>query len=215
MKVAIPCLLILGCLAGRLLAAEEAPVFAQDFQQVELGRPPADLLILDGAFAVRAEGEERFLELPGAPLDTFGVLFGPTLTNNAAVTGRIWGTASGRRFPSFALGLGGINGFKVRVSPGKKELELLRGETVLRQLPFAWRSGTWTRLRLQIRQDGNVWKIEGRAWPADQPEPKDWMLSVEESEPPRPGRASLWGAPYSGTPIRFDDLELTQVRPAS
>ena len=39
---------------------------------------PEDLLVLEGAFVVKAEGGNHFLELPGAPLDTFGLLFGPT-----------------------------------------------------------------------------------------------------------------------------------------
>ena len=44
----------------------------------------ADLLVLDGAFAVKAEGGNKFLELPGAPLDTYGLLFGPTVSANIA-----------------------------------------------------------------------------------------------------------------------------------
>jgi hypothetical protein len=65
-------------------------------------------------------------------------------------------------------------------------------------------------LKLQIRaENGGVWKVEGKAWPQTDPEPADWTISLEEKTEPHPGRTSIWGAPYSGTPIRFDDLLLT------
>jgi hypothetical protein len=34
---------------------------------------------------------------------------------------------------------------------------------------------------------------------------------VDEKEAPLAGRAGLWGSPYAGTPIRFDDLVVSQV----
>ncbi len=38
---------------------------------------------------------------------------------------------------------------------------------------------------------------------------KEWMISLDEKAPPHEGRPSIWGSPYSGTPIRFDDLMVT------
>jgi hypothetical protein len=38
---------------------------------------------------------------------------------------------------------------------------------------------------------------------------KEWMISLDEKSPPPAGRPSIWGSPYSGTPIRFDDLMVT------
>lgn len=201
-------------LAGLGLQAADPPIFHMNFQDTEPGKLPDGLLVLDGGFAVRAEGDARFLELPGAPLETYGVLFGPAQTNEVAVSARVFGTASGRRFPAFGVGLGGVNGYKLRVSPGRKQLELLKGDTALQSVGFAWQSGQWTHLRLQIRQAGAVWKIEGKAWIAGTTEPADWLICHEETEAPRPGRASLWGAPYAGTPIRYDDLILTRATAA-
>jgi hypothetical protein len=64
------------------------------------------------------------------------------------------------------------------------------------------------KLRLRAVSD-QAWKVEGKAWAESDPEPAEWMISLDEKTPPHPGRASIWGAPYSGTPIRFDDLILT------
>jgi hypothetical protein len=37
------------------------------------------------------------------------------------------------------------------------------------------------------------------------------MIAWEEKTAPSSGRASLWGTPYSGTPIWFSDLKLTAI----
>jgi hypothetical protein len=70
-----------------------------------------------------------------------------------------------------------------------------------------WKSETWTLLRLQVRKiKAGEWKLEGKVWTQGTPEPEAWTISCEEREEPIAGRASVWGNPYSGTPIRFDDL---------
>ena len=83
---------------------------------------------------------------------------------------------------------------------------------VVKSVPFEWASGEWTTLRLQVRKAGAGWVVEGKAWPATGAEPTGWQISIELKEAPSAGRAGLWGSPYSGTPIRFDDLV---IAPAS
>lgn len=198
--------------AGAGLTAGPSVIYENNFEAVEPGQVPADMLVLDGSFAVRAEGGARFLELPGAPLETFGVLFGPAVTNDVAVSARIFGTRRGRLFPAFGVGLGGVNGYKLRVSPGKKELELHKGDVDLVSVPFDWQSGQWTHFRLQVREAGpGAWKVEGKAWTDGSTEPGNWQIAHNETTAPRPGRAALWGAPFSGTPIRYDDLRLDRL----
>ena len=67
-------------------------------------------------------------------------------------------------------------------------------------------------LRLQVRKakDGE-WKVEGKAWKQGSAEPKPWAIAHDEKTEPTAGRASIWGNPFSGTPIRFDDLTVTRV----
>jgi len=128
---------------------------------------------------------------------------------------RVFGTGKGRRAPTFAIGLGGVSGYKLQVAPGKKLIELVKGENeVLASAPYRWDSGSWTLLHLQVlkAKDGE-WKIEGKAWLQGTPEPKDWTVSHAAKLAPLPGRAGLWGSPYSETPIRFDDLQVLRVSP--
>ena len=203
----------MSCLlaAAALGADATKPLYENNFEKAEVGKVPEEFLVLDGGFAVRQDGDNKFLELPGAPLETFGVLFGPVEKEGLAVSARVHGVGKGRRFPTFAVGLNGVAGYKLQVSPGKKLLELYKGDAVKASVPFEWASGQWTQLRLQVRKlkDG-VWKIEGKAWMQGMSEPA-WQISIDETEAPPAGRAAVWGCPYSGTPIRFDDLSVVAV----
>jgi hypothetical protein len=199
----------LGCIAQETPAASPM-LYQNDFEKAT--NVPDDFLVLEGAFGVKEEGGNKFLELPGAPLDTFGVLFGPTENSDVAVSARIFGTGKGRRFPTFGVGLNGVGGYRLQVSPGKKALELYKSEEILATVAYTWESESWTMLRLQVRKtkEGGC-KIEGKAWKQGSPEPAAWNLSHQETTEPTAGRASVWGAPYATTPIRFDDLRVTRV----
>jgi hypothetical protein len=189
------------------------PIYENKFDQVAAGKAPDDFLILEGNFVVAEEDGNKFLELPGAPLDTCGALFGPTEKEGLSVTARVFGTGKGRRFPTFAVSLNGAGGYKLQVSPGKKLLELYKGDTVKTSTPFEWESGKWTHLRLQLRKvKEGEWKVEGRAWTAGATEPAAWAITHEEKEEPVNGKAAVWGSPYSTTPIRFDDLAVTPLK---
>src|SRR6185436_19223677 len=53
-------------------------LYQNNFEKAEVDKTPDEFLVLGGEFTVKKEGEDRFLELPGTPLETFGLLFGPT-----------------------------------------------------------------------------------------------------------------------------------------
>lgn len=201
--------------AGPLVAQdglEAKPLYQNDFEQAAPGKVPDDFLVLAGEFAVKEEGGQKFLELPGAPVEDFAVLFGPTEGSDIALSARIYATSKGRRFPAFGLGLNGVGGFKFQVAPAKKSVELYKGDEVLKSVPFAWPSGAWTQLRLQVRKiKAGEWTVEGKAWKQGEPEPAEWSISHNEKSEPAAGRALVSGNPFSGSPIRFDDLVVTRL----
>ena len=209
-------LLLLFSSAFGVLAADEASkqsvLYENTFEKAELKKVPDDMMVMEGGWAVIEEGGNKLIELPGAPLETFGVLFGPTESDGISASARVFGSGKGRRFPTFAVGLNGVGGYRLQVSPAKKLIELYRGEEVLTSVPFQWESATWTVLRLQSRKvkDGEF-VIEGKAWKHGAAEPKEWTISHTDKTEVPAGRASIWGAPYSGTPIRFDDLAVTKA----
>ncbi len=207
--------LVLGawCLIPRAFADDTKPLYENNFEQAEVGKVPDDFLVLDGGFAVQSDSGNKFLELPGAPLDSFGALFGPTEKSGVAVSARINGTKKGRRYPTFAVGLNGQAGYRLQVSPAKGTLEIYKGDDSVASVPFEWKSGEWTRLLLQITKSGDVWKISGKAWAQSTTEPPQPMITYDEKTEPSAGRASIWGSPFSTTPIQFDDLLLRRIEP--
>ncbi|HXI53256.1 MAG TPA: hypothetical protein VNH84_17185 [Candidatus Saccharimonadales bacterium] len=214
MMKAFLCLCLLAVAGSRLRAADAKAVYENNFTAAAVDKVPDDMLVLDGGFAVKEEAGNKFLELPGAPLETYGVLFGPTEAVGLSVRASVQSTGKGRRFPTFAVGLNGVGGYKLQASPTKKLIELYKGEEVLTNAPLQWESGSWLVLRLQSRKvkDGEI-RIEGKYWKQGDAEPKDWQITrVETSEAP-PGRPSVWGMPFAGTPIRYDDLVVTRAEP--
>jgi hypothetical protein len=188
-------------------------LYENNFEKAAAGALPDGLLPLDGDFKVKEAEGNKVLELAGAPAENFyGALFGPATNCGVCVSARIFGTGARRRYPSFGVGLNGAGGYCLRVSPGKEALEIYKGEEMRTNTPMVWKSGAWTMLRLQARATGGQsWMVEGKAWEQGTAEPKDWMIAVEEKTAPASGRASLWGTPYSGTPIWFADLKLTEL----
>jgi len=206
-------LLLLSLVAGSTFAlpAHSQKRYENDFEQAEPGKLPDGFLVIDGAFAVREERGNKFLELPGAPLDTYSVLFGPPAKENVSVTARVFGSSKGRRYPTFAVGLNGASGYRLQVSPGKGALELFQGDEAKASAPFEWQSGQWTWLRLQVtRIKDGPWRITGKGWAEGTTEPASWAITFEAAAEPRSGRAAIIGSPFAGTPIRFDDLKVEQ-----
>ena len=193
-------------------AEPNKPLYENNFEKAVIGSVPDDFLVLDGGFAVQEEAGNKFLELPGAPLETFGVIFGTTEKENVAVSARIYGTSKGRRSPTFAVGVGGQGGYRLQVAPSKKLIELYKGDMVKTSVAFEWQSGKWTQFKLQVRKMKNGdWRVEGKVWPQGSKEPEGWMITSDEKQEPPNGRASVWGSPYAGTPIRFDDFVVART----
>jgi hypothetical protein len=213
------CVLLLGVGAVEQVVAAAgdadatvAPSFRQDFQQTPPGAVPPEFLVLAGLFEIKADGDNRFLELPGAPLDSFGVMFGPASGSppNIVVAARIFGTKSGRKFPTFAVGTCGAGGVRLQVSPAKKAIELYHGDLPLVSVPYEWSSGTWTLLRLALVPDGENVRIQGYVSGLDGKLPSEPTISHRiPIAAIKPGRSVVMGSPFSGLPIRFDDLAVT------
>jgi hypothetical protein len=200
--------------SGSAQTPADKVLFKSDFESASADSVPEELMVLAGQFSVKEIGGNKALELPGTPLEDFGALFGPAESGGVAVRARVRSESTKRLAPRFGVGLSGVAGYRLLVSTGQNVLQLLKDQQVVASAPFEWRPGNWTWLRLQVRKiSEGLWIIEGRAWADGTPEPKAWSISVEVSEAPPVGKASIWGAPYSGKPIVFDDLSVISLQP--
>ena len=201
-------------LSGSAQTPDDKVLFESDFESTNVDSIPEELMVLAGEFSVQDSGGNKLLELPGNPLEDFGALFGPAESDSIAVRARVYSESSKRLAPRFGVGLNGVGGYRLLVAPGQNQVQLLKDQQAVASAPFEWKSKTWTSLHLQIRKvSEGKWTVEGRVWTDETPEPKDWSISFEVSEVPPAGKASIWGAPYSGKPIMFDDLSVISLQP--
>ena len=98
-----------------------------------------------------------------------------------------------------------MGGFKLRVAPAKNAIELLRGDEVRARAAFRWKDGEWTSVKLQVTAAGEGVRVTGKAWQGGD-EPTEWQLTSDEAKALPAGKAGVWGLPFAGTPIQFDDL---------
>lgn len=189
-------------------AGESAPLYATDFESDEIGKTPDNVLVLDGTFTVEQQGDNKLLAMPGQPLGTHGVLLDPKTAEAVEITARIRAERSGRRYPTFGVGLNGLGGYHLHVSGARRNLEIVHQDKPVKDVAFPWESGKWTTLKLRIDKAGEgKWLVRGKAWQEGADEPVDWMIEYETTDAPPPGRASLWGLPFSDQPIWYDEVK--------
>lgn len=202
-----PLLLLAAAPAG------DATLYSNDFSKATPGKLPDgdEFLALAGQFEVKDVDGGRVLELSPTPLESFGLLFGPTPEKSTySVSARIWAAATGRRMPEFGVGTHDAGGYKLWLMPRRKQVAIRKGDQTLATAPYEkWQTQTWTKVRLEVVPAGDgKWAVRGKVWGENSDEPPPWTIFVEETAEPQPGRASVWANPYSGQPVRFDDLRV-------
>jgi len=192
--------------------AGDAARYSNDFSKAASGKPSGDeFLVLAGSFEVKEVSGEKLLELAPLPIDGYGLLFGPAEHATGTVLARVWGATTGRRYPEFGVGSNDAGGYKLWLMPRRGVVAIRKADETVATAPYAtWKSETWTRFRLAVSKVGEGgWKVQGKVWADGADEPKEWTVSYSDDSEPPAGRASVWGHPYSGQPIRFDDLEIS------
>lgn len=209
----VPLLLWLPVLLPALEAGRVV-LWAQDFESVEVGLEPDDTLVLNGQFTVEQEqGGNKALALPGAPLETMNILLEPSRGTGTAIRASIKGEKTGRREPAFGVGLGGASGYRFMLFPQRGVVELLLDEQPLAKSEYKWAGGSWTLMKLEVSEaEGGAWLVRGKVWNKETPEPADWNIQWKATEEPPVGQASLWGLPYSGKTLWYDDVEYSEKK---
>ena len=197
-----------GKASGKTGSQQFPDTYSNDFSQYEIGDDELEgMIVLEGDFTVSADGDNKVVTLPANPLDDFGILFGPRSSGDLAVQARFKSERMGRRYPVFAVAMGGVNGYHLKLNPAHKQIQLTLEGKVQAEFPFQWENGEWVTLRIQrekIKGSDN-WQIQGKAWHGVE-EPADWQIQFESSVEESSGKSSVWAAPYSTQPIHIDDL---------
>ena len=210
MKTLILTLLSLSINCQPMIGQER---YTNDFESLELDSFPKGMMEIDGIFKVKTSDSKnvtnrRYLEMSAEPLSENAVIFGPSVKKSATVQARVKGFRKRRSYPRFGIGLHGISGYRLRVVPSKKVIELVKNEEPIKSVPYKWTPDQWVNLRLKIEQEDNNWKVSGSAWTEGTKVPENELITHLHEGSPGQGKASLWGTAYSGKVIQFDDLLL-------
>jgi hypothetical protein len=75
-------------------------------------------------------------------------------------------------------------------------------------IPFSWKPDTWYRLKLRVENlpDGQV-RARGKAWPAGEPEPAEWLIDRTDPIGNREGSPGLFIDAQAGAYV--DNLSVT------
>ena len=224
--LALSCLFLHGCCTKMDPPPEHNPEtqeaegkwsveFEENFSSLEVGSEPENLFILDGAYAVSQEENDKRLTLPGSPVGDFGLLFGPRVREKSlSLTFSFLATKKGRRLPALAAGLGGVRSYRFRLNAATREILLFRQDVEIGKVAYQWESGAWCKVRFQaIPGDGESTRIRLKLWKRDADEPDEWLLDQVDPNGFAGGKCALWGYPYAGTPIHFDDLKIESRLP--
>ena len=198
-------------IASAVSMATDPKVTVFDFEAMADGDPPMrEVMVVDGDIQVKTTASGKVLEIAAAPMLEANALLGVSAKGSASIEARVLTTKSGRSFPRFGIGVHGQTGYRLYVSPAKKELQLTKGAVVIKSVPFEWTSETWTHLKLDVRKgSGDAWEITAKAWAESTAEPQAPQMVQEDKGLSGLGRCSLWGTPFAGTPIDFDDVRVS------
>ncbi|MCP5540471.1 MAG: hypothetical protein H7A52_10065 [Akkermansiaceae bacterium] len=183
-----------------------------DFEAAEAGAVPDALTVMDGEWSVAEIDGGKALRLAPAPLSESAVQLGASQKGGGVITARIRAEAGKRSHPRFGVALHGLAGFRLRLVPARKTIELSKGDDILETAPHDWKKNGWVRLELTVREKGEeAWTVEGRAWNEGKPRPEKPQIVHEATGVKLSGKGSVVGTPYTGLPIFYDDIEIRKT----
>lgn len=202
--------LILLLSAIAITASAEPKKYVFDCEAWELGDPPKDVFVVEGKFSVVANKDGgKALQVEVGELTDSNALVGDSAAGSASIEAKVYGTRQGRSVPKFAVGVHGQSGYRLVAFAARKELQLTKGDEVIKVVPLTWKSDEWFKLKLVVMKvDEKKWTISAKAWPAAGEEPKEALITHEDATLKGQGKCSIWGTTFSNTPILFDDIKV-------
>jgi hypothetical protein len=191
-------------------AAHAAPKkFAYDCEAWAEGEPPKEVFVVEGKINVVAKDGNKALEIGVGELVDSNALLGDSANGSASIEARVFGSKQGRSMPKFGIGVHGQSGYRLLVFAAQKQLQLVKGDEVVKSVPFIWTSDAWLKLKLDVKKIAEgKWTIACKAWPADAKEPAEAAITHEDATLKGQGKCSIWGTTFSSTPIYFDDVKI-------
>lgn len=188
--------------------------FHENFSNISSKTEPESLFILDGSFLVNQNENGKQLELSGSPVGEFGFMFGSRIRERAMeLNFSFFSSKQGRRYPSIAASIGGIRGYRFRWNPATQNILIYNDEVLLTEKNFPWNGDQWWKIRFQVvplKNSRSLLKL--KIWHGDSNEPEAWLIEHQDKFLFKGGKCVIWGYPYAGTPIYFDDIMILSLQ---
>ena len=195
---------VCGCVTP-LPEPDKGAFYRESFESKSL---PASFTAITGQVNIKRGEKNSYAVLRPDSRETVGILFGPAFSSGLRLEARFL-AEDGEKSSTFAVGLNGLSGYKLRVNPNKQTLELLSNNALVHSVKYEWSAGQWTYLHLQVRElPGRQWSVEGKVWQEKQAKPKEWTLQWTDTARPQNGQPSAWATLKKGNPIALDNIRL-------
>ena len=189
--------------------ADELKTFSINCDAWAEGDVPKEVFVVDGTVKIAAKDGKKAIMIDPTPITDATAQLGDSSTGSSSIEARVFASKKGRSMPRFGVSVHGMNGYRLIANIGKKQVELIKGDQVIKSAPFAWTTETWTKLRLEVKKMSDTeWVITGKIWPADGEEPKEAAIQHADTTMKGQGKCAIWGTPFSETPIYFDDIKV-------
>jgi hypothetical protein len=200
-----------GAVAGlaRVRVIPAMPL-GEDFNTIAADAVPAYWINTAGKYAVRElEGNKVLVKNPNPPaFKRTRSLLGPADWSNYTIEADVRAIEKRRQ-----MGDAGVvaQRYTLALFGNSQRLELQSWQIEEKRTvkkPFAWKADTWYRLKLQVENlpDGKV-RARGKAWPAAEAEPAEWMIERVDPIGNRQGSAGIFAdAPND---VFFDNIKVT------
>lgn len=134
--------------------------------------------------------------------------FGPTDLHDYTVTVDVQAAAGAAKLPDMGVI---AQRYTMDLMGESQQLQIRTWTAQLRMaktVPVTWKAGVWYRLKFQAENVGDQAVLRGKAWPRDEAEPKDWMLTATDDSPNRNGSPGLFGN-STNAEITIDNVTVT------
>ena len=195
--------------------ADDAKTFSFNADAWTEGEVPKEVFVVDGTIKIAAKDGNKAIMIDPTPITDAIAQFGDSSNGTSSIEARVFASKKGRSMPRFGVSVHGMSGYRLIVNIGKKQVELIKADQVIKSASFTWTTDTWTKLRIEAKKNSDTeWSITGKVWPADGEEPKDPILQHTDAALKGQGKCAIWGTPLSEMPIYFDDVKVV-ITPAA
>lgn len=199
-----------GALTASARVRSIAPLpWSEDFESYEVGKNPPWWLGAGPKFPVKEKDGGKVLSKPpvAVGLDRSDVYMGPASLSNYTIQADLLGSIKGRKRPDLGL----INsGYTMDLMGAHQKVQVRSWASDMRiekSTPFEWQPDVWYTMKFRVDQQGDKSLVRGKVWKRGDPEPEDWMVSVEDPHPIRHGSPGLYA--YSAADLYYDNVKVT------